>query len=151
MTSTTKLRSLEHDLPEHVGIITLSRNYTLQTVREATTNWELVDPIAISRAMTIPEACTALKYLSLPAPNVPNMLIRRAIDDAFRRVDTQSCSQAFIATLKNSRKPPVTQADITRIPRPLRSFTLSHIRKPRQLTALLEQLEPAHSQSKEGL
>ncbi|MFC2777396.1 MAG: sce7726 family protein [Pauljensenia sp.] len=151
VTSTTKLRSLEHDLPEHVGIITLSRNYTLQTVREATTNWELVDPIAISRAMTIPEACTALKYLSLPAPNVPNMLIRRAIDDAFRRVDTQSCSQAFIATLKNSRKPPVTQADITRIPRPLRSFTLSHLRKPRQLTTLLEQLEPAHSQSKEGL
>lgn len=151
VTSTKKLRSLEHDLPEHVGIITLSRNYTLQTVREATTNWELVDPIAISRAMTIPEACTALKYLSLPAPNVPNMLIRRAIDDAFRRVDTQSCSQAFIATLKNSRKPPVTQADITRIPRPLRSFTLSHLRKPRQLTTLLEQLEPAHSQSKEGL
>ena len=151
VTSTTKLRSLEHDLPEHVGIITLSRNYTLQTVREATTNWELVDPIAISRAMTIPEACTALKYLRLPAPNVPNMLIRRAIDDAFRRVDTQSCSQAFIATLKNSRKPPITQADITRIPRPLRSFTLSHLRKPRQLTTLLEQLEPAHSQSKEGL
>lgn len=151
VTSTTKLHSLEQDLPEHVGVITLTRDYTLQTVREATTNWELMDPIAISRTMTIPEACTALEHLGLPAPDVPNMLIRRAIDEAFSGIDTRICSQMFISTLKNSRKPPVTQADITKVPRPLRSFALSHLRKAGELTTLLEQLEPKHSQSKEGL
>lgn len=151
VTSATKLRSLEHELPEHVGIITLSRDYTLQTVREASTNWELIDPVAISRTMTITEACAALEHLGLTVPNVPNMLIRRAIDDAFRRIETRSCSQAFISTLTNSRKPPITQAEITKVPRPLRSFVLSHLQKPRQLITLLEQLEPAHSQSKEGV
>ena len=121
VTSATRLHSLEHDLPEHVGIITLSRDYTLQTVREAT------------------------------VPNVPNMLIRRAIDDAFKRLDAQSCSRAFTSTLKISRRPRVTQADINQVPRPLRSFALSHLRNAAELMTLLEQLEPTHSQSKEGL
>ena len=128
VTSASKLHSLEHDLPEHVGIITLSRDYTLQTVREATTNWELIDTIAISRTMTIPEACAVLKRLNTPVPDVPNMLIRRAIDHAFKRLDARSCSQAFTSTLKSSRRPRVTQADITQVPRPLRSFALSHLR-----------------------
>mgnify|MGYP000845102576 CR=1 FL=1 len=151
VTSAARLHSLEHDLPEHVGIITLSRDYTLQTVREATTNWELIDTIAISRTMTIPEACTVLKRLNTPVPNVPNMLIRRAIDDSFERLDAQICSQAFTSTLKSSRRPRFTQADITKVPRPLRSFALSHVRNAGELITLLEQLEPTHSQSKEGL
>lgn len=151
VTSAAKLHSLEHDLPEHVGIITLSRDYTLQTVREATTNWELIDTIAISRTMTIPEACTVLKRLNTPVPDVPNMLIRRAIDNAFKRLDARSCSQAFTSTLKSSRRPRVTQADITQVPRPLRSFALSHLRNAEELMTLLGQLEPTHSQSKEGL
>lgn len=151
VTSAAKLHSLEHDLPEHVGIITLSRDYTLQTVREATTNWELIDTIAISRAMTIPEACTTLRRLGTPVPNVPNMLIRHAIDDAFNELEAQNCSEAFISTLKSSRKPRVTQADLTQVPRPLRSYALSYLRKPGQLTTLLEQLESTHNQSKEGL
>lgn len=151
VTSASKLHSLEHTLPEHVGIITLSRDYTLQTVREATTNWELIDTIAISRTMTIPEACAALKRLGYPTPNVPNMLIRRAIDDAFKQLDARKCSQSFISTLKISRKPRVTQAELTQIPRPLRSYALSHLQKPEQLTTLLEQLKSTHNQSKEGL
>lgn len=151
VTSASKLHSLEHDLPEHVGIITLSRDYTLQTVREATTNWELIDTIAISRTMTIPEACAVLKRLNTPVPDVPNMLIRRAIDHAFKRLDARSCSQAFTSTLKSSRRPRVTQADITQVPRPLRSFALSHLRNVEELMTLLGQLEPTHSQSKEGL
>ena len=151
VTSASKLYSLEHDLPEHVGIITLSRDYTLQTVREATTNWELIDTIAISRTMTIPEACAVLKRLNTPVPDVPNMLIRRAIDHAFKRLDARSCSQAFTSTLKSSRRPRVTQADITQVPRPLRSFALSHLRNAEELMTLLGQLEPTHSQSKEGL
>ncbi|MBS4875736.1 MAG: sce7726 family protein [Actinomyces sp.] len=151
VTSASKLHSLEHDLPEHVGIITLSRDYTLQTVREATTNWELIDTIAISRTMTIPEACAVLKRLNTPVPDVPNMLIRRAIDHAFKRLDARSCSQAFTSTLKSSRRPRVTQADITQVPRPLRSFALSHLRNAEELMTLLGQLEPTHSQSKEGL
>lgn len=150
VTSAIKLRSLEQYLPEGVGIITLSRNYTLQTVREATTNWELLDPVAISRAMTIREACTALETLGEQIPDVPNMLIRRAIDDKFRQLGAQKSSQAFISTLKSSRKPRVTQADLTQVPRPLRSYALSHLRKPGQLTTLLEQLESTHNQSKEG-
>ena len=151
VTSASKLHSLEHDLPEHVGIITLSRDYTLPTVREATTNWELIDTIAISRTMTIPEACAVLKRLNTPVPDVPNMLIRRAIDHAFKRLDARSCSQAFTSTLKSSRRPRVTQADITQVPRPLRSFALSHLRNAEELMTLLGQLEPTHSQSKEGL
>lgn len=151
VTSAARLHRLEHDLPEHVGIITLSRDYALQTVREATTNWELIDTIAISRTMTIPEACAVLKRLNTPVPDVPNMLIRRAIDDAFKRLDAQSCSRAFTSTLKISRRPPVTQADINQVPRPLRSFALSHLRNAGELMTLLEQLEPTHSQSKEGL
>lgn len=151
VTSASKLHSLEHDLPEHVGIITLSRDYTLQTVREATTNWELIDTIAISRTMTIPEACAVLKRLNTPVPDVPNMLIRRAIDHAFKRLDARSCSQAFTSTLKSSRRPRVTQADITQVPRPLRSFALSHLRNAEELMTLLGQFEPTHSQSKEGL
>ena len=151
VTSASKLHSLEHDLPEHVGIITLSRDYTLQTVREATTNWELIDTIAISRTMTIPEACAVLKRLNTPVPDVPNMLIRRAIDHAFKRLDARSCSQAFTSTLKSSRRPRVTQADITQVPRPLRSVALSHLRNAEELMTLLGQLEPTHSQSKEGL
>lgn len=151
VTSATRLHSLERDLPDHVGIITLSRDYTLQTVREATTNWELIDTIAISRTMTIPEACAVLKQLNTPIPNVPNMLIRRAIDDAFKRLDAQNCSRAFASTLKISRRPRVTQADINQVPRPLRSFALSHLRNAGELMTLLEQLEPTHSQSKEGL
>lgn len=151
VTSASKLHSLEHDLPEHVGIITLSRDYTLQTVREATTNWELIDTIAISRTMTIPEACAVLKRLNTPVPDVPNMLIRRAIDHAFKRLDARSCSQAFTSTLKSSRRPRVTQADITQVPRPLRSFALSHLRNAEELMTLLGQLEPTHSQSEEGL
>lgn len=151
VTSASKLHSLERDLPEHVGIITLSRDYTLQTVREATTNWELIDTIAISRTMTIPEACAVLKRLNTPVPDVPNMLIRRAIDHAFKRLDARSCSQAFTSTLKSSRRPRVTQADITQVPRPLRSFALSHLRNAEELMKLLGQLEPTHSQSKEGL
>ena len=151
VTSATRLRSLEHDLPKHVGIITLSPNYALQTVREATTNWELIDTIAISRTMTIPEACTALERLGTPVPNVPNMLIRRAIDDAFKKLEAQNCSQAFISTLKSSRKPRITQTDLTQVPRPLRSYALSHLRKPGQIATLLEQLKSTHNQSKEGL
>lgn len=151
VTSAARLHRLGHDLPEHVGIITLSRDYTLKTIREATTNWDLIDPIAISRTMTIPEACTALEHLGLPVPNVPNMLIRRAIDNAFKRLDARSCSQAFTSTLKSSRRPRVTQADITQVPRPLRSFALSHLRNAEELMTLLAQLEPTRSQSKEGL
>lgn len=151
VTSAKRLLSLERDLPEHIGIITLSRDYTLQTAREATTNWELMDPVAISRTMTIPEAFAALKSLGIPIPNVPNMLIRHAIDDTFKEIGTQSCSQAFVSTLKSSRKPGVTQADITQVPRPLRSFVLSHLQKTGQVTTLLEQLKTTPIQSKEGL
>ena len=151
MTSGIKLRSLEQDLPEGVGIITLSRNYTLQTVREATTNWELLDPVAISRAMTIREACTALDALGEQIPDVPNMLIRRAIDEKFRRLGAQTSSQAFISTLKRSRKPTLAQDELTQIPRPLRSFAISHLRKVGSLGTLLEQLDTTIDQNKEGL
>ena len=151
VTSTTKLRSLEHELPDHVGVITLSRGYTLQTVRKATTNWDLIDPIAISRAMTIPEACTALEHLGLPVPNVPNMFIRRALDETFKRLGAQICSRAFISTVKISRKPSVTQANITRVPRPLRSFAVSHLQNADELTMTLQRLRTTPIQSKEGL
>ena len=151
VTSASKAQSLEHDLPEHVGIITLSRDYTLQTVREATTDWDLIDPIAISRTMTIPEACAALEHLNIPAPNVPNMLIRRALDETFKGLEAQICSRAFISTVKISRKPRVTQANITRVPRPLRSFAVSHLQKADELTMILQRLGTTPIQSKEGL
>lgn len=151
VTSATKLHSLEDALPAHVGIITLSRDYTLQTVREATTDWDLIDPTAISRTMTIPEACTALEHLGLPVPNVPNMLIRRALDETFKSLGAQICSRAFISTVKISRKPSVTQANITRVPRPLRSFAVSHLQKADELAMILQRLGTTPIQSKEGL
>ena len=151
VTSALKLRSLEQDLPEGIGIITLSRNYTLQTVREATTSWELLDPVAISRAMTIREACTALDTLGEQIPDVPTMLIRRAIDDKFRQLGAQTSSQAFISTLKRSRTPTLAQDELTQIPRPLRSFAISHLRKVGDLGTLLEQLDTTIDQKKEGL
>lgn len=151
VTSASKAQGLERDLPEHVGIITLSRDYTLQTVREATTDWDLIDPIAISRTMTIPEACAALEHLDIPAPNVPNMLIRRALDETFKGLGAQICSRAFISTVRISRKPRVTQANITRVPRPLRSFAVSHLQKADELTMILQRLGTTPTQSKEGL
>lgn len=151
VTSATRLGHLQNHIPEHVGIITLSSSYTLQTVREASTNWELLDPVAISRTMTIREACSALRALGIQVPNVPNMLIRRAIDDKFEKLGARMSSQVFISTLKQSRKPRLNQADITLVPRPLRSFALSYLRDASELRPLLKHLDVASSQSTEGL
>lgn len=151
VTSTTRLHNLEHHLPEHVGIITLSSNYTLQTIREATTNWELLEPVAISRSMTLREARTALCELGVSVPDVPNMLIRRAIEDQFHKLKKQDASRVFISTLKKSRKSALTQNDALRIPRPLRSFALSHLSESVELTRLVDQLKNSTIPSKKGL
>lgn len=90
-------------MPRDVGVLELSRRFTITVVRDATDRPDQVRPLAILESLRTNEAASVLSMLGCDMPDVPNTRLRACLREEFAGLDPSSVHSAMVATLKASR------------------------------------------------
>lgn len=111
VTSPSQALSVCNSTPADVGVIVLSDNFTLQTLREAEVNESRVSPLLLLDSLRNAEAESVLISLGIPTPGMPNTALRRYYRTQFASLDPEVAHAAVLRTLKQSRR----QTDATTV------------------------------------
>ena len=132
--------SIQPKIPSHVGILQLSTQYTLQTIRKAETEDRLLNSRTISRCMTIPEAVHCLDQIGVTLPQVPNTQTRCAIEEAFSQIQPTTAASLLNRELKRTRRQFWTQETLDSLPESLLSRALASTTSALTVPRVLERL-----------
>lgn len=113
------------EVPDDVGVISLSDRFTLQTVRTAQNLPERTSPAMIFELLRVDEALTLLKTLGINPPNVPNTRIRSELGKIFASLDSTVVHSGMVRTLRESRSQAGLTGFIGSLPSSLKAATLA--------------------------
>ena len=117
--------ALEHIFPEKMGILTLTRRYTITTVRSASADYSNLDHQKILNCIRISEAKSILTKIGICIPDVPNTRIYDEISLLFDQIDLKLLHMTMVHTLKKSRSLASLGEYLAEIPTPLKSVVVS--------------------------
>lgn len=112
-------------MPREVGVLELSRRFTISVVREATDRPDQVCPVTIFESLRTAEAVAVLAMLGRAAPEVPNTRLRAALRDQFSGLAPSSVHAAMVSTLKSSRSLLRLSDLVQKLPQSLHAAALS--------------------------
>jgi hypothetical protein len=111
--------------PSEVGVLVLSRQFTLQTVREADDQPGRTSPPTMLETLRASEALAILQLLGVAAPEVPNTRIRSELRTLFEGLNPELAHNAMVRTLKRTRSQSAMSAFVRSVPKSLRAAALS--------------------------
>lgn len=121
---------VEKLVPDTVGIMRLSKRYTLQVVRKATEDHSRLDALAIFNALSTREAQLVLDDLGIEYPNVPNTIRRQEFAKIFSCIPPVELYKFSLITLRKVRNLSKIKCLIDEIPESLHNAVLtSDLRK----------------------
>lgn len=97
------LEDVLNAVPDEVGVLRLTENYSISTKREARDYFTQICPLTILESLRVAEAKEIAKRLGLQVPSVPNTQIRSALRTLFSDTDPEEVHAAMIPTLRKSR------------------------------------------------
>jgi hypothetical protein len=107
---------LLHKCHPNVGVLKLSDNFHLQTVRHATDGANEICPTTLFHSLRTTEASDALRLLGIKVPNVPNTLLRLELWELYKKQSPKSIHDATVEALKRSRSRASYQHLISELP-----------------------------------
>lgn len=123
--SETHVDAVSAMIPAYVGIICLSPQYRIRTVRNAVNQPERVCPITLFESLRSAEANMVLKKLGASIPDVPNTQRHTAMRIVFSKLEPSAVHQAMVATLKQTRNLAPLNELVEQLPHSLHAAALS--------------------------
>lgn len=112
-------------VPPDVGVMVLSRRFTLQTQKAATITPERTSALAILNTLRTPEAVSILENLSVEVPTVPNTQRRSMLEDLFADLDPASVHDQMVTTLRQTRSHSAQAHFLDSVPNSLKAAALA--------------------------
>lgn len=112
-------------IPEDVGLLTLTDQLRLRTIRHAQANVQRVSPIAIFESLTLSESERVLRELGVSVPVVPNTQRYSALLELFARQEGKDVHDAMVKTLKQTRSLRSMEDILDRVPPSLYALALA--------------------------
>ena len=112
-------------VPDHVGVLSLTRRYTIEIIRDAVISPDRTCSATIFESVRAAEAKDMLKLLGVNVPNLPNTLVHAAMRDLFVKLPSQDVHAAMVKTLRRTRDLTPLSDLIDRLPASLHAAALS--------------------------
>ncbi|MHB1730425.1 MAG: sce7726 family protein [Leptospirillum sp.] len=112
-------------VPGNIGVMSLSGRNQIHTVREADERPDLVCPVTIFESLRVNEARTILRNLRVTVPDLPNIELRSAMRECFRRQSPTDVHNQMVRTLKRTRNLAPLKSLIDQLPESLKPAALS--------------------------
>lgn len=125
ITSESHLDAVMKIAPKSIGVLCLTRRYTIKTMREAVVQPEKISPEAVFDSLRINEAILVLKKLGEKIPELPNTMKYKALKDIYTKLDPIETHVAMVETLKITRSLARLSKLVTQLPSSLHAAVLS--------------------------
>lgn len=125
VTSPNHLEAVLRQVPADVGVLVLSKRFTLRTVRTAVGDPSRTDPVAVLDFVRAAEASAILHRIGIDTPNVPNTQLRSRLRDIFVDLDPADVHEEMVTVLKETRSQRSASDFIASIPMSLRAAMLT--------------------------
>lgn len=112
-------------VPGNVGVMSLTGRNQIHTVREADERPDLVCPVTIFESLRVNEARTILHNLTVAVPDLPNIELRSAMRECFRRQSPTDVHNQMVRTLKRTRNLAPLKSLVDQLPESLKPAALS--------------------------
>lgn len=112
-------------VPSEVGVLVLSRRFTLQTERAAVVDPSRTNPSAVLDLLRAGEAISILRELGVQEPQVPNTKLRTTLTELFATLEPAALHRQMVVTLKRTRSQHAAAEVIHSIPISLRAAILA--------------------------
>lgn len=112
-------------VPEEVGILCLSRRYSITTEREACHSFEAICPVTVLSSLRSNEATAVAEAMGYEVPSVPNTLLFGALGEIFQSMHPEQLHREMVNVLKRSRTLMPLNDLIDRLPDSLHAAVLS--------------------------
>ncbi|MHA6688545.1 sce7726 family protein [Mesorhizobium sp. A556] len=112
-------------VPDHVGVLSLTRRYTIEIIRDAVNAPQRTCSTTIFESVRTAEARAMLKLLGLNVPDLPNTRLHAAMRDLFAGLPSQEVHAAMVKTLKRTRDLAPLSDLVDRLPPSLHAAALS--------------------------
>ncbi len=124
-------------VPKEVGVMKLTKRFTINTVRAAVNRPERTNPLSILDSMQLREAKNILKELGLDIPDVPNTCLYEELRNTYIKLKSVDVHRAMVNTLKVTRNLMPLQELMNDIPKSLQPMVLSTNLKKKETSRLL--------------
>lgn len=119
------LPALEAMFPSDVGILILTRRYTIKTVREAVSNYDNLTSKSILDCIQLKEAKYVLELLGEDIPQVPNTRMYSEIENLFEKQNIKDLHRAMVISVKKNRSLEPIKEFINKVPTNLQNLAIS--------------------------
>lgn len=122
ITSNSQLAILERILPDEIGLLELTSNYTIRTVRGAQSLKARVRPEFIFNSLRKPEYLSIIKSVYGYIPNVPNTYIYKVCFELFSKLSSEVAHDEVVRVLCQRGNKELLKEFIFNIPSSLRAY-----------------------------
>jgi hypothetical protein len=91
------------DTPRDVGVMSLSRRFQIQTLRNASNRPDRICPLTVFQALRTVEAADIVAHVGLRIPDVPNTRLRTELRSLFQTLAPKVVHNGMLRTLKRTR------------------------------------------------
>lgn len=119
------VRKVLATVPDHVGILVLTRRNTIQVVRDSVAVPERTCSAAIFEAVRTNEASKMLSLLGQDPPELPNTQVRAVMREKFRNIPPTKVHGAMVEVLTRTRDLAPLSVLVDRLPPSLHASALS--------------------------
>jgi hypothetical protein len=144
VTHGSKLAKLQAAVPDDVGIILLSEEYTLQVVRESESHKDMADSAAVFDCLRQAEYCEIIKEEFGKVPDVPNTRLYSECKKLFSSLSPAVAHDGMVRVIKKRQSSTPLQSLMSAIPHSLKLLCLTGRLTARQRTCLVEALSTTY-------
>lgn len=132
ITSESQYQDVLRATPDSVGVLALTPRFQISTKREAQTDPDRIDPLAILDSIRVDEAFDIIHSLGIDFPEVPNTRVRECLRGVFRELEPSLVHDKMVQTLRESRSGSSLIEFLTHVPVSVRSAALGYTNKRNQ-------------------
>ncbi|WP_085124124.1 sce7726 family protein [Tistlia consotensis] len=123
---------------DDVGVMCLSRRYSISTIRDASDRPDRISPVIVFESLRSGEARNILRKLGVHVPDVPNTMMHVAMREAFSHLEPIALHRAMVDVLKGTRNLAPLGRLVDRLPPSLHAAALSIQVRPREHEHLVQ-------------
>ena len=131
---------VETSMPDHVGIMVLSRQYSISALKEADTDSGRTDPAAIFDSINQKEAGLILNDAGISLPDVPNTQRYAALRELFLSLDSETAHCGMVKWLQRTRNLQPLKVFLDTLPASLSAAIIATPMKKRELDNVVSAL-----------
>lgn len=119
------IQSVLETVPDDVGVMCLSKRYSITTVREPEECPARICPVTVFESLRVGEAIALLKAMGVNVPETPNTQRYSVLRNHFKQLDPITLHSEMVKTLKRTRNLAPLGDLVDRLPSSLQPAALS--------------------------